>query len=435
MPVAATRPTQLAAQMLAGLGACTRTGRSAPGELIARRSGGAVIRAAVRGEVCEASALAPGATDYAVALCLVTAVATSLLSQAEHEVDPDAVIEQLVVAPPPGSVARPVEVGDGWLWCDLVAGEHEVFESLVDGQSVAQWNAHELAATAQSVGLASVDFRPRSAWPDRSVAQIRQLETSQCVPSLPVLVGDAQLPLVGMRVCDLTSMWSGPLATRLLAGLGAQVSKVEPGCRLDGTRDIPEVFEALNRGKQRLDLDLRDAEQHAAFLAEVLRSDLVISNFTPRVATNLAIEPDDLVRGRDRPLVCLQMPAFPAGTAERHWRAYGKGIHAVSGLGLTATREPWMTQAPYCDSLSGFAATAIAVVLRLASASGRSWAAEVPMLNVACQVARLAPPLAAPPPASASLPRAGRARSLFHGPNLPAPETAAPTLELAGRPA
>ena len=45
----------------------------------------------------------------------------------------------------------------------------------------------------------------------------------------------------------MTVMWAGPLATRRLAELGADVVKVEPSCRLDGTRDTP-MYDALNAG-------------------------------------------------------------------------------------------------------------------------------------------------------------------------------------------
>jgi crotonobetainyl-CoA:carnitine CoA-transferase CaiB-like acyl-CoA transferase len=275
----------------------------------------------------------------------------------------------------------------------------------------------------------------------------------------------------------MTAMWSGPLATWLLASLGADVRKVEPACRLDGTRAIAgrasgdatvldaggstapgqpraahgaATFRALNRNKSRLDLDLRDLEQRAAFREELSVAQLLISNFSPRVSRNLGIGARDLAAARERPLTCLTMPAFPHGAPERQWRAYGSGVHAVSGLGMTSDGRPWTAPAPYCDVLSGFAASAVATASVFAmSIDGRVWEAETPMLNVAAQLARVSRPRSEPPRVDPDLgerflaahgERAGvlvdsphglhlHPRSPFHGPSLPLADVPAPELD------
>ena len=56
---------------------------------------------------------------------------------------------------------------------------------------------------------------------------------------------------------DLTAMWAGPLCTLLLAEWGASVTTVEPAVRPDGLRGSPAQFAVLDRGKRRVDLDLR----------------------------------------------------------------------------------------------------------------------------------------------------------------------------------
>ena len=70
-------------------------------------------------------------------------------------------------------------------------------------------------------------------------------------------------PLDGVKVLDLTSMVSGPVATMMLADQGAEVVKVEPPrgeqMRFMGTghNGVPAVYYSCNRGKRSIALDLK----------------------------------------------------------------------------------------------------------------------------------------------------------------------------------
>ena len=90
-----------------------------------------------------------------------------------------------------------------------------------------------------------------------------------------------QRPLDGVRVADLTMMWAGPYATKLLAEMGAEVIKVESPRAWDNIRTLlpqPGVadpwnsafyFNEYNRDKKSLILDLADERGHDAFLQVV----------------------------------------------------------------------------------------------------------------------------------------------------------------------
>jgi crotonobetainyl-CoA:carnitine CoA-transferase CaiB-like acyl-CoA transferase len=73
-------------------------------------------------------------------------------------------------------------------------------------------------------------------------------------------------PLQGLKVVDLTSMVSGPVAAMMLADQGAAVVKVEPPrgeqMRFLGppTNELPAAFFSCNRGKTSLALDLKAEE-------------------------------------------------------------------------------------------------------------------------------------------------------------------------------
>ena len=94
-------------------------------------------------------------------------------------------------------------------------------------------------------------------------------------------------PLQGIRVLDLTRLLSGPVATMHLADMGADVIKIEdPGlgdyARTMGhvRKEVSQFFIAVNRGKQGMHLDLKNAGERDNFLkiTPVLRADEAIAH-------------------------------------------------------------------------------------------------------------------------------------------------------------
>jgi hypothetical protein len=81
-------------------------------------------------------------------------------------------------------------------------------------------------------------------------------------------------PLAGVRVADFTDTIPGPLATEVLAQLGADVIKVGSPARASSTRQLP-VLDYLNNGKRTISLDLKSSHGRAAALALVEKSDVL----------------------------------------------------------------------------------------------------------------------------------------------------------------
>ena len=164
-------------------------------------------------------------------------------------------------------------------------------------------------------------------------------------------------------VVDLTALWAGPLATALLADLGAEVVKVEPSVRPDGTARHRAFYNHLNSAKQVVDLDLREDLGRRRFEALLDRADLVIDSFSRRVMPNFGYGRPVLAARWPR-LAALSIAAFPASAAEADWIAYGPGVHATMGLG---DRGPGRGFEPapvaYPDALAGLAAFAAAAEL------------------------------------------------------------------------
>jgi crotonobetainyl-CoA:carnitine CoA-transferase CaiB-like acyl-CoA transferase len=95
--------------------------------------------------------------------------------------------------------------------------------------------------------------------------------------------------LGGIKVIDLSEQVPGPYATRLLAGLGADVIKVERPDTGDRLRHRPAMFNAENRGKRDLSVDLKAPAGRAALLRVIASADVLVETYRPGVMDRLGL--------------------------------------------------------------------------------------------------------------------------------------------------
>lgn len=211
-------------------------------------------------------------------------------------------------------------------------------------------------------------------------------------------------PLCGVRVIDFTNAVAGPIATFLLADLGAEVIKVEaPNARPlhaagtaplrdggeDRSYDRVMLFNELNHGKRGVCLNVATPEGRAVFLGLVAQSDVVVDNFAPRVMGNLGLDYDALRRVRPD-IIMVSMPAFGLGGPYRDRISYGPGIDAMSGLShLTgyADGPPMKPGNFFCDQNAGVhTAFAVLAALRYRRCNGQGQRIEMPMIEGEFQI-------------------------------------------------
>ena len=124
-------------------------------------------------------------------------------------------------------------------------------------------------------------------------------------------------PLDGYRILDFTRYQQGPYATVLLSDLGAEIWKVEPpggdpGRASDLSRDgFSRYFEAHDRGKRSIVLNLREPDAVEAALTMAERSHGVIDNYRPGVMDRLGLGYEAL-RARNPKIVAVSASAFGA---------------------------------------------------------------------------------------------------------------------------
>lgn len=145
-------------------------------------------------------------------------------------------------------------------------------------------------------------------------------------------------PLDGVRVIDLTTMISGPLATMILADQGAEVIKIEHpqggdhGRQVAGRRGgFSASFLNNNRGKRSVTLNLKDPRGVEAALRLCETADVFVQNFRPGVAERIGLG-EAAVRGARADIVYASIAGFGFEGPWAKKPVYDPLIQALSGL-------------------------------------------------------------------------------------------------------
>ncbi len=173
--------------------------------------------------------------------------------------------------------------------------------------------------------------------------------------------------LDGITVLDFTQVLSGPTATRYLAEMGAEVTKVEAPPLGDMTRTSPITrngrsgyFVNANRGKRSVCVDLKDERGVALILALVADVDIVVENFSPGTMERLGLGWDTLHEINPRLIMC-SISGFGHQGPLSHLPGYDGAAQAYAGittLNGEVGGQPVALGAPVGDVLTGANSTA-----------------------------------------------------------------------------
>ena len=195
-------------------------------------------------------------------------------------------------------------------------------------------------------------------------------------------------PLNGVRVLEQGTFITGPCCAMTLADLGADVIKVETPGTGDPYRNFrgglySAHFQAYNRGKRSISLNLKEPADAEVFKDLVRQADVYIQNFRPGAATRMGADYETLSKLNPR-LVYASISGFGQDGPYAHRPSYDSVTQALSGfLGVaTDPHNPRLLGPAMADAMTGiYSAMGIMAALIERGRTGKGKLMEISMLE------------------------------------------------------
>lgn len=206
-------------------------------------------------------------------------------------------------------------------------------EQAVDAvaRAIAGLTALEVEETVYAAGGLAVAARGPEDWAKSEqgvmVAGQPLLTTARIDDAPDRMLGGAALPCAGLRVLDLTRVLAGPVATRTLALLGADVLRID-------APQLPESQEAHNdtgTGKRSTTLDLGEATARGLFEELLDAADVVVTGYRPGALERFGLTPEALAERRPG-LVIAQLSAWGRYGPWRERRGFDSLVQVATGI-------------------------------------------------------------------------------------------------------
>jgi crotonobetainyl-CoA:carnitine CoA-transferase CaiB-like acyl-CoA transferase len=197
-------------------------------------------------------------------------------------------------------------------------------------------------------------------------------------------------PLSGIRIVDLTTIYSGPICVSILGDQGADVIKVEPPggdvMRFGTPRrnGVSASFSMMNRSKRSVVIDLRQDAGRRLVLDLVRGADVLVENYRPGVLARLGLAYESLAAINPRIVVASINGVGPDGPYAKR-RVYDAVIQAVSGIAdlqSVDTGKPTMINTLVADKVTAMtAAQTITAALFARERTGVGQRVEISMID------------------------------------------------------
>ncbi|MEM7078567.1 MAG: CoA transferase, partial [Pseudomonadota bacterium] len=201
-------------------------------------------------------------------------------------------------------------------------------------------------------------------------------------------------PLDGIRILDLTTIYSGPICASILGDQGADVIKIESpsgdwmrSALAISRNGVSGAFAMMNRNKRSMVIDLSTDAGKATFKRMVPQADVVLENYRPGVMERLGIDYDTL-KALNPKLIFASINGVGATGPYANRRVYDAIIQAVSGMATLQAdprkERPVMVNSLICDKLTSMAAAqSISSALFARERSGAGQRIDIAMLDAA----------------------------------------------------
>ncbi|UWF48047.1 CoA transferase [Pseudomonas sp. N3-W] len=273
---------------------------------------------------------------------------------------------------------------DGWIRLHTNAPHHRVAAQSVLGacadraamaSKVAQWAKTDLEHAVVEAGGCAAEMRSWAQWqahPQGLAVNAEPLVqfTAASQPRSTPWQGSVAQPLAGIKVLDLTRVLAGPIASRFLAGLGADVLRIDPP-----TWNEPGVVPEVTLGKRCARLDLHDAADRAVFESLLKDADILLHGYRADALERLGYGAEQ--RQRLAPgLIDVCLNAYGWSGPWQHRRGFDSLVQMSSGIaeaGMQWKKADKPTPLPVqaLDHATGYLMAASAIKLLGSGGSAR----------------------------------------------------------------
>jgi crotonobetainyl-CoA:carnitine CoA-transferase CaiB-like acyl-CoA transferase len=207
----------------------------------------------------------------------------------------------------------------------------------------AQW----VQETVYAAGGLAVAVASTVGAPVRPLVEVRTLGHA-----VPRILPAAPLPAGGVRILDLTRVIAGPVATRTLALLGADVLRVDS----PELREDPDAHIDTGMGKRSALLNLSTAADRRTFAGLLASADVVVTGYRPGALDRYGLAPDALLARRPG-LIVAQLGAWDWSGPWAARRGFDSLVQAATGIATieaTPDRHPGVLPAQALDHGTGY---------------------------------------------------------------------------------
>ena len=237
-------------------------------------------------------------------------------------------------------VAGDYACADGWIRLHTNAPHHRAAAERVLGKvadraemasKVAIWNAAELEQAIVDEGGCAAQMRSWQAWQAHpqglavNAEALVQRQTYEATTDKSWL-GSAARPLAGIKVLDLTRVLAGPVASRFLAGLGADVLRID-----SPTWNEPGVVPEMTLGKRCARLDLKSPEGRQVFENLLKDADILFHGYRADALEQLGYTANELQRIAPG-LIDVSLNAYGWSGPWRNRRGFDSLVQMSSGI-------------------------------------------------------------------------------------------------------
>ena len=243
-------------------------------------------------------------------------------------------------------VAGDYQTRDGWIRLHTNAPHHRAVAEAVIGPAadreamarhVLNWSAQELETAIVESGGCAAQMRSWQEWCDHPQGRAVNAEPLVrwerfAADGARFWTGTVERPLAGVKVLDLTRILAGPIATRLLAGFGADVLRIDP----PGWEE-PGVVAEVTLGKRCARLNLRDTGDRALFERLLADADILVHGYRADALERLGYG-DEQRRALNPALVDISLNAYGWSGPWQRRRGFDSLVQMSTGIAREGMR-------------------------------------------------------------------------------------------------